>query len=104
MTKLWLSVLAVTVANVVLKASGPLVLGQRRLPPMAVRITTLLAPVLLAGLVVTDLAGPGWSHVDRAQLAGVAAAALVGLTRAPLLLAVACGIVVCALLRWLGAA
>jgi branched-subunit amino acid transport protein len=99
--KIWLSVLAVTLANVLLKASGPLTLGKRRLPPVAVKITTLLAPVLLAGLVVTDLAGPRWSHLDWTQTAGVGAALLAGLARAPILLAVASGIVVTAGLRWL---
>ncbi len=99
--RLWMSALLVTLANVLLKASGPLVLGRRRLPAVAVKLTTLLAPVLLAALVVTDLAGPRWRDLDGAQTAGVGAALLAGLARAPILLAVACGIGVTALLRWL---
>lgn len=103
MTKIWLGVIAVTIANAVIKASGPLALGRRRLPPVAVKITTLLAPVLLAALVVTDLGGPGWRSLDATQVAGVAVAAAGGLARIPMLVALACGIVVTAGLRlWLG--
>ena len=99
--KLWISALAVTTANALLKASGPLALGQHRLPAAAVKVTTLLTPVLLAGLVVTDLAGPRWHELDWTQTAGVGAALLAGLARAPILLAVACGIAATAALRWL---
>ena len=56
--RLWLSILAVTVANWLLKASGPLVLGDRQLQPVARRVVALMAPVLLAGLIVVELAGP----------------------------------------------
>lgn len=99
--RIWISALAVTLANSLLKASGPFVLGHHRLPTVAVKVTTLLAPVLLAGLVVTDLAGPAWRELDWTRTAGVAAALLTGLLRAPILLAVACAIVVTAVLRWL---
>ena len=63
------AILAVTVANWLLKASGPLVLGDRRLPPVARRVVALMAPVLLAGLIVVELAGPDWDRLDGAQIA-----------------------------------
>jgi uncharacterized membrane protein len=89
--RLWLSILAVTVANWLLKAGGPLVLGDRRLPPVARRVVALMAPVLLAGLIVVELAGPEWDGVDAAQLVGVAIAGVAWALRAPMLLAVLIG-------------
>jgi hypothetical protein len=97
--RLWLGVLAVTLANWLLKASGPLVLGDRRLPPPARRVVGLLAPVLLAGLVVIELAGPGWDHLDGAQVLGVTVAGIAWAARMPMLLAVAAGALVAAGVR-----
>lgn len=99
--RLWLSVVAVTVVNWAMKASGPLALGERQLPHIAVKITSLTAPVLLAGLIVTELGGRGWNDLDWTQLAGVAVAGLARVLKAPLLLAVACGIATTATLRLL---
>jgi branched-subunit amino acid transport protein len=56
---LWLPVLAVTAANWAMKAGGPLALGDRRLPPRAVNVISLMASALLAGLIVTNLGGAG---------------------------------------------
>ncbi len=50
---LWLSVLAVIASNGGMKADGPLALGERRLPPRAVKVISLMAVALLAGLIVT---------------------------------------------------
>jgi branched-subunit amino acid transport protein len=99
--ELWLSVLAVTAATWALKASGPLALGDRQLPRTAIKITTLMAPVLLAGLIVVDLGGAGWKDLDWAQVLGVSAAGLARTLKAPMLLAVVCGIAATALLRLL---
>jgi branched-subunit amino acid transport protein len=99
--KLWLSMLTVTVANWVMKASGPLALGERQLSPTVVDVTSLMAPVLLAGLIVIDLGGPAWSHLNWQQVLGVGAAGLARALKAPMLLAVVCGIVTTALLRLL---
>lgn len=97
--KLWLSILAVTIASWVMKAIGPLALGDRQLPAIAVKITSLMAPVLLAGLLVVELGGHAWSEVDWPQLAGVGTAGLTRALKAPMLLAVLCGIIGTALLR-----
>jgi branched-subunit amino acid transport protein len=99
--RFWLSALAVTVATWVMKASGPLALGDRQLPPTAVKVTTLLAPVLLAGLIVVDLGGAGWSEFDWKQVVGVGVAGLARMLKAPMLVAVLCGIATTALLRLL---
>ena len=94
--KLWLCVLAVSAANWLMKAAGPLVLGKRDLPPALVRITQLTAPALLAGLIVTDLGG---RTIDWTQLVGVAVAGVLNLLRVPILPAAAAGVAATALAR-----
>ncbi|HET9420799.1 MAG TPA: AzlD domain-containing protein [Nocardioides sp.] len=89
--RLWGAIIAVTLANWLLKAAGPLILGDRRLPPVARRVVALMAPVLLAGLIVVDLAGPDWDHLDGAQVLGVAVAGGAFALRAPMLVAVLVG-------------
>jgi branched-subunit amino acid transport protein len=88
--RLWGAIIAVTLANWLLKATGPLVLGDR-LPPAARSIVALMAPVLLAGLIVVELAGPDWGHLDGAQVLGVAVAGAAFALRAPMLVAVLVG-------------
>ena len=99
--RVWLAILAVTVANWLLKAAGPLVLGERTLPPVARRVVGLMAPVLLAGLIVVELAGAEWEGVDTWQVAGVAVAGAAWAVRAPMLVAVLLGALATAGLRWL---
>jgi branched-subunit amino acid transport protein len=94
--KLWLCVLAVSAANWLMKAAGPLVLGKRDLPPALVRITQLTAPALLAGLIVTDLGG---RTIDWTQLVGVGVAGVLNLLRIPILPAAAAGVAATALVR-----
>ncbi|MFI5713080.1 AzlD domain-containing protein [Kribbella sp. NPDC051620] len=97
--KLWLSVLAVTVISSLMKASAPLLIGARKLPPAVIRMTALTAPVLLAGLIVTELGGEHWQALDWTKVVGTATAGGLCLAKVPMLLAVAGGIVVTALLR-----
>jgi branched-subunit amino acid transport protein len=99
MTRVWLSVLAVTLANWLLKASGPVLLGNRTLPPLAREIVSLVAPVLLAALIVVELAGPDWQGLDVPQLVGVGVAGAAWALRAPLLVAVLLGALATAGLR-----
>lgn len=99
--RLWVAIIAVTVANWLLKAGGPLVLGDRRLPSAARRVVALMAPVLLAGLITVELAGPDWDAVDGAQVTGVAVAGLAWAARAPMLVAVLVGAAAAAGLRLL---
>jgi len=89
--RLWGSIIAVSLANWLLKAGGPLVLGDRRLPPAARSVVALMAPVLLAGLIVVDLAGPGWGDLNGPQVLGVAVAGVAWALRAPMLVAVLVG-------------
>jgi len=99
--KLWLSMLVVAVATSAMKAAGPLALGGRRLPVLARRVVGLLAPALLAGLIVVELGGPGWAGVDGPQIGGVATAGVAYLAKVPILPAVVIGAVVAAVLRLL---
>jgi uncharacterized membrane protein len=96
--KLWMAALAVAVVNWLMKAGGPLMMGERRLPPTAVRVVELIAPVLLAGLIVTELGG---KQLDWTQLVGVGVAGILSVVRVPLLPAVAAGILLTAGMRLL---
>jgi branched-subunit amino acid transport protein len=97
--RLWLSVLTVTVISWLMKASAPLVIGRRKLPAVAIRMTALTAPVLLAGLIVTELGGDHWQELDWTKLVGVGAAGGLCLAKVPMLPAVGGGIVITALVR-----
>jgi len=99
--RLWLSILAVTLANWAMKASGPLALGHRSLPPVARNVVGLMAPVLLAALIVVDLGGPDWEGFDWTQVAGVGVAALAGIARVPILPSVLIGVLATVVLRLL---
>jgi branched-subunit amino acid transport protein len=80
----WLVVLVVGLATVALKATGPVLLGDRELPERVVGVVGLLAPVLLAALVVTQTVGGDNELVLDARLAGVGAGAVAIAARAPL--------------------
>ena len=99
MTALWTAVLIVALAGWGMKAAGPVALGGRELPGRARDVIALLAPVLLAALLVTELAGPRWSEVSWTQLVGVGVVGAARALKAPILVAVAAGVVATALLR-----
>jgi hypothetical protein len=81
-------VIAVGAATVALKAVGPVLLGGRQLPAVALGATRLLAPALLAALGITQVvAGPDGPAVDERSL-GLAAALVALLLRAPMLLVI----------------
>lgn len=80
----WLVVVVVGAATIGFKAAGPLLLGQRRLPDQVAGVVALLAPVLLAALVLTQTVGGDNRLVFDARLAGVGAGAAAIAARAPL--------------------
>ena len=88
MTGAWIVVAAVGAATVAIKAAGPLLLGGRPLPPRVLAVVRLLAPALLAALVVTQTVVSADRLVLDARLVGVAVAAVALLLRAPLLVVV----------------
>ncbi len=102
MSALWVAIVAVTLASAAIKAAGPILVGGRELPPRVNAVIALLAPALLAALVVTETFGDDGHLVldERALGVGVAAVALA--LRAPVLLAVALAALVTALARLFG--
>ena len=99
MTTLWIVIVIVTLTNVAIKAAGPLLVGGRELPPRAVAVIALLAPALLAALVVTQTFGEDGHLVLDKRAIGVAVAGLALALRAPVLVAVALAAVSTALTR-----
>ncbi len=102
MSALWVAIVAVTLASAAIKAAGPVLVGGRELPPQVNAVIALLAPALLAALVVTETFGEDGHLVldERALGVGVVAVALA--LRAPVLLAVALAALVTALARLFG--
>ena len=76
-------------------------LGGRRLPAQLGGVVELLAPALLAALVVTQTLGAGRELVAAARLAGLGVAAAAIALRAPLLLVVVLAATATALARTL---
>ena len=87
---------AVTVA---LKAAGPLLLGGHQLPAGVLGATRLLAPALLAALVITQaVAGPDGLTMDVRSL-GLTAAVIALLLGAPMLVVIVAAAAATALAR-----
>ena len=99
MTTVWTVIVAVSVANFVIKAAGPVVVGGRPLPARMTAVIALLAPALLAGLVFADTFGSDAEFTADAKIVGVGAAALAIVLRAPFLVVVAVAAIVTALVR-----
>jgi branched-subunit amino acid transport protein len=95
----WLVVGVVGAATVGLKGVGPVVLGDRPLPPLVMRALALLAPALLAGLVATSVFDGGRRLVVDARLAGVAVAVVAIRLKAPTLVVIVLAAAVTALVR-----
>jgi branched-subunit amino acid transport protein len=88
MSAVWLAIIVVGAATIVLKASGPVLLGGRELPPRVKSLVVLLAPAVLAALVVTQVVGGERELVFDARLVGLGTAGTAIALRAPLLVVV----------------
>jgi len=99
MTAIWWVVLGLVVVCSATRMIGPAVLGNRDLPAPGRRIVMMLAPALLAGLVITQLAGERWSGLEIGMVVGVAVAGIARLLRVPAVVAVALGAAAAAVLR-----
>jgi branched-subunit amino acid transport protein len=84
----WAVIVLVGAATVALKAVGPVVLGGRKLPGPLSAVLFLLAPALLAALIVTQAVGGKREIVLDERLVGLAAGAVALLLRAPLLVVI----------------
>jgi uncharacterized membrane protein len=70
----WTVLGVLSIGTYLLKSAGPLLLGNRTLPPLFERIINLLPPALLAALVVTAAVASKGRLVADARLVGLAAA------------------------------
>jgi branched-subunit amino acid transport protein len=98
-TTVWIVVAVVGAATIAIKALGPVVLGGRQLPPRLAGVVVLLAPALLAALVVTQAVAGDRRYVFDARLVGLAAAAVAIRLRAPLLVTLVVAAATTALVR-----
>ena len=99
MSGVWIVVVVVGAFTVLFKAAGPVFLGGRRLPARLDSVVTLIAPVMLTALVVTQTVGGDEEIVVDARVPGVAAAAVAIWRGAPIVPAMAIAAAVTALLR-----
>ena len=95
----WLVVAVVGAATIAFKASGPVLLGGRTLPPRVADVVDVLAPAMLAALVVTQTVGGDREIVVDERLLGVAAGAVAILLRAPLIVVMTVAAVTAATVR-----
>ena len=95
-------VAVVGVATIAFRAVGPVALGGRSLPPRLLAVVELLAPALLAALVVTQVFASEQKLVLDARAAGLGAAAVALVLRAPILVVVVAAAAATALVRALG--
>jgi branched-subunit amino acid transport protein len=90
MSEPWLVILGLIGTTAVIRASGPVVLGGRDLPPRLLGVIALLASALLAALVVTEtFATHDRELVLDERAAGVGGAAAVLARRGSVVIAVA---------------
>lgn len=99
MRTVWTVIVVVALANAAIKAAGPVLMGGRELPAPLTAVVPLLAPALLAGLIVTQTLGGDSRLVLDERVLGVAVAALALGLRAHVLVAVLLAALTVAALR-----
>ena len=99
MSDAWIVVVLVGAFTIAFKAAGPVLLGGRTLPARLSGAVELLAPSLLAALVVTQAVGGKGGIVLDARLVGLAAAVVALALRAPLIVVVLVAALATALVR-----
>jgi branched-subunit amino acid transport protein len=101
MTEVWITIGVLTLTTAATRAAGPLLLGGRELPARLRGVISLIAPALLAALVVVETFGApeGGSLELDSRIAGVAAAGGALALGATMLPTVALAAIVTALIR-----
>ena len=97
----WAVISIVGAGTIVFKSAGPVLLGARELPPRIASVVDVLAPAMLAALVVTQTVGGNREIVLDERLAGIAAGAVAVWLRAPLLVVMAVAAAAAGLIRLL---
>ena len=95
----WTAIVALAMGTYALKASGPLLLGDRQLPSLVNRLAELLPAALLAALIADSVAGADRRIVLDARLAGFVAAVIAVRFKASFLVVVVAGCAATALAR-----
>ena len=95
----WLVIGVVGVATMVFKASGPVLLGRRELPPRVNSVVEVLAPAMLAALVVTQTLGGDRELIFDERLAGVVVGGIAVWLRAPLVVVMGAAAATAAVIR-----
>ena len=95
----WLVIVVVGSVTMAFKAAGPVLLGNRELPPRVASVVDVLAPAMLAALVVTQTVGGDRELVIDPRLAGVIAGGIAVWLRAPLLVVMLVAAVTAAVIR-----
>ena len=100
MSATWTLVAVLFVGTALLKASGPLALGERRPPDRALAVIRLVAPALLTALIAyqTFSGSPSGIALDE-RVIGLAVAAVALALRAPMIVVVATAAAATALAR-----
>jgi len=96
---IWLTIGIVAVICIGLRAAGPMLLRDRELPGPATAVIDMMAPALLAGLIVVELLGAHWEHLDWTMLPALPIAAALRWWKVPELACIAVAIAVTVLLR-----
>ena len=76
-SELWGLIAGCAIVTAVIKAAGPIAFGGRKLPDRVDGVIALLAPALLAALIVTQALADGQRIAIGADTAGVAIAGVV---------------------------
>ena len=95
----WLVIGVVGAVTIAFKGSGPVLLGRRELPPRALALVEVLAPAMLAALVVTQAVGGDREIVIDERLAGVVSGGVAIWLRAPLIVVMVVAGATAALIR-----
>jgi branched-subunit amino acid transport protein len=95
----WVVIGVVGAVTMAFKASGPVLLGRRQLPARLNAVVEVLAPAMLAALVVTQTFGGDRELVLDERLAGVVVGGVAIWLRAPLVVVMAAAAATAALIR-----
>ena len=97
MAEAWTLFALMFVTTALIRASGPVVLGGRELPPRVTAVIALLAPALLAALVMSEtFRGEGTELIVDERALGVAGAGIVMLTKGSIVWALAAAMIITA--------
>ena len=96
---IWWTIIGLTVTTAIIKALGPVVFGGRETHPAFMRVVAMMAPALLAALVVTSALADGQRLGVGADTAGVLAGGVLLWRGRSVVLAVVVAVLVTALLR-----